>query len=116
MIGGIGGAVFAAWQGSIFPDNFNLFVSVNVLCLIIIGGMGSIPGVIIGAFALIALPDILRQFSDYRMLLFGLLLVIMMIVRPEGFIPSRRRKMELHEDRGGPAAPDSAGSSEEAEA
>jgi branched-chain amino acid transport system permease protein len=97
MIGGIGGAIFSAWQGSIFPDNFNLFVSINVLSLIIIGGMGSIPGVIIGAFALIALPDILREFSDYRMLLFGFLLIVMMIVRPEGFIPSRRRKMELHE-------------------
>lgn len=96
LIGGLGGSVFAAWQGSIFPDNFNLFVSINVLCLIIIGGMGSIPGVIIGSFALIALPDILREFASYRLLIFGLLLVIMMIARPEGFIPSRRRQLELH--------------------
>ena len=95
LIGGLGGSVFAAWQGSIFPDNFNLFVSINVICLIIIGGMGSIPGVIIGAFALIALPDILREFANYRLLLFGLMLVIMMIARPEGFIPSRRRQLEL---------------------
>jgi branched-chain amino acid transport system permease protein len=64
--------------------------------LIIIGGIGSIPGVIIGAVALIALPDILRQFKDYRLLLFGLLLVVMMIARPEGIIPSRRRKLELN--------------------
>jgi branched-chain amino acid transport system permease protein len=96
LIGGLGGAIFAAWQGSIFPDNFNLMVSVNVLCLIIIGGMGSIPGVIIGSVALITLPDILREFSDYRLLLFGFLLVVMMIARPEGFIPSRRRQLELH--------------------
>lgn len=96
FIGGLGGAIFAAWQGSIFPDNFNLFVSINVISLIIIGGLGSIPGVIIGSFALIALPDILRTFSDFRLLLYGLLLVIMMIARPEGFIPSRRRQMELH--------------------
>ncbi len=96
FIGGLGGAIFAAWQGSIFPDNFNLFVSINVLCLIIIGGLGSIPGVVVGSFALIALPDILRRFSDYRLLLFGLLLIVMMIARPEGFIPSRRRQMELH--------------------
>jgi branched-chain amino acid transport system permease protein len=96
LIGGLGGSIFAAWQGSIFPDNFNLFVSINVLCLIIIGGMGSIPGVIIGSFALIALPDILREFADYRLLLFGLLLVIMMVARPEGFLPSRRRQLELH--------------------
>lgn len=98
FIGGLGGAIFAAWQGSIFPDNFNLMVSINVISLIIIGGIGSIPGVIIGSVALITLPDILRQFSDYRMLLFGFLLIVMMIARPEGFIPSRRRKLELHEE------------------
>jgi branched-chain amino acid transport system permease protein len=106
LIGGLGGSVFAAWQGSIFPDNFNLFVSINVLCLIIIGGMGSIPGVIIGSFALIALPDILREFRDYRLLLYGLLLVVMMVVRPEGFIPSRRRQLELRAQA--PAAPEKA--------
>jgi branched-chain amino acid transport system permease protein len=100
FIGGLGGVIFAAWQGSIFPDNFNLFVSINVLCLIIIGGMGSIPGVIVGSFALIALPDILRRFSDYRLLLFGLLLVVMMVARPEGFIPSRRLRMEIQLTRG----------------
>jgi branched-chain amino acid transport system permease protein len=98
FIGGLGGAIFAAWQSSIFPGNFNLMVSINVICLIIIGGIGSIPGVIIGSVALITLPDILRQFSDYRMLLFGFLLIVMMIARPEGFIPSRRRKLELHKD------------------
>jgi branched-chain amino acid transport system permease protein len=98
FIGGLGGAIFAAWQSSIFPGNFNLMVSINVICLIIIGGIGSIPGVIIGSIALITLPDILRQFSDYRMLLFGFLLIVMMIARPEGFIPSRRRKLELHEE------------------
>jgi branched-chain amino acid transport system permease protein len=105
FIGGLGGAIFSAWQGSIFPDNFNLMVSINVLCLIIIGGMGSIPGVIIGSFALIALPDILRAFSEYRLLLFGLLLIIMMIARPEGFIPSRRRQLELHGKEEAPSAP-----------
>jgi branched-chain amino acid transport system permease protein len=100
FMGGLGGVIFAAWQGSIFPDNFNLFVSINTLSLIIIGGLGSIPGVVIGSFALIALPDILRQFSDYRQLLFGLLLVIMMTVRPQGFIPSRRLQMELKPENG----------------
>jgi branched-chain amino acid transport system permease protein len=98
LIGGLGGAIFAAWQGSIFPDNFNLFVSINVLCIVIIGGIGSIPGVIVGSIALIALPDVLRTFSEYRLFLYGLLLVVMMIARPEGFIPSRRRKLELHEE------------------
>ncbi|MCJ7623324.1 MAG: hypothetical protein MUO76_07455 [Anaerolineaceae bacterium] len=96
LIGGLGGAIFAAWQNSIFPGNFNLFVSINVLCLVIIGGVGSIPGVIVGSIALITLPDILRQFSDYRILLFGLLLIIMMIARPSGFLPARRPKLEFH--------------------
>lgn len=94
---GIGGAVFAARQGAIFPENFSLMVSINVLCLIIIGGMGSIPGVIIGAVLLIGLPEVLRGVQQYRMLAFGGLLVVTMIFRPMGFIPSARRKMELKE-------------------
>ena len=68
---GIGGAIFAARQGSIFPENFSLMVSINVLCLIIIGGMGSIPGVILGAVILIGLPELLREVQQYRMLAFG---------------------------------------------
>jgi branched-chain amino acid transport system permease protein len=95
---GIGGAVFAARQGSIFPENFSLMVSINVLCLIIIGGMGSIPGVILGAVVLIGLPELLREVQQYRMLAFGGLLVVMMIFRPTGFIPSTRRKLEFSED------------------
>jgi branched-chain amino acid transport system permease protein len=95
---GIGGAIFAARQGSIFPENFSLMVSINVLCLIIIGGMGSIPGVILGAFVLIGLPEMLREVQQYRMLVFGGLLVAMMIFRPTGFIPSARRKMEFKEE------------------
>jgi len=94
---GIGGAIFAARQGSIFPENFSLMVSINVLCLIIIGGMGSIPGVIIGAVVLIGLPELLREVEQYRMLVFGGLLVAMMIFRPTGFIPPARRRMELRE-------------------
>jgi branched-chain amino acid transport system permease protein len=92
---GVGGAVFAARQGSIFPENFSLMVSINVLCLIIIGGMGSIPGVILGAVVLIGLPEVLREVQQYRMLAFGALLVVMMIFRPTGFIPSVRRRMEF---------------------
>jgi branched-chain amino acid transport system permease protein len=94
---GIGGAIFAARQGSIFPENFSLQVSINVLCLIIIGGMGSIPGVVLGAVVLIGLPEVLREVQQYRMLVFGGLLVAMMIFRPTGFIPSARRKMEFKE-------------------
>ncbi len=99
------GAAFAGFSGVLFssrnqftgPEDFTLLVSINVLSLVIIGGMGSIPGVILGALVLKGLPEMLRQLSDYRMLAFGALLVLMMILRPEGLWPSKRRKMELHE-------------------
>jgi branched-chain amino acid transport system permease protein len=94
FIGGLGGVVFASWQGSIFPDNFNLMVSVNVLCLIILGGLGNQYGVIIGALALIALPDLLRGFSNYRMWVYGILLVVMMILKPDGFLPRVPPRLE----------------------
>ncbi|MHB8625157.1 MAG: branched-chain amino acid ABC transporter permease [Aggregatilineales bacterium] len=84
---GIAGVIFAARQGSIFPENFTLDQSINVLSLIIIGGMGSIPGVIVGALVLIGVPESLRVFENYRILAFGALLITMMIVRPRGLLP-----------------------------
>ncbi len=95
---GIGGAIFGAWLHSIFPNSFTLMVSINVLSLIIIGGLGSIPGVVVGAFALIGLPEVLREFADYRMLAFGALLVVMMLVRPEGLLPGTISRLEQTED------------------
>ncbi len=91
---GIGGVVYAARQGSIFPENFNLFVSINVLSLIIIGGMGSIPGVIVGALVLIGVPESLRVFSNYRVMAFAVLLVAMMVLRPGGLLPEPPQPME----------------------
>ncbi|MBN2045783.1 MAG: hypothetical protein JW757_12230 [Anaerolineales bacterium] len=93
----LGGTLYAARQVNIFPDNFALDVSINVLSLIIIGGIGSIEGVVLGSIALIGLPEILRSVDEYRIVAFGALLVIMMILRPEGFLPSTRRARELHE-------------------
>jgi ABC-type branched-subunit amino acid transport system permease subunit len=98
---GIGGALFAARNQYTGPADHTLMVSINVLCLLIVGGMGSIPGVIVGAFVLKGLPEILRELELYRLLVFGGLLVVMMIVRPEGIWPAPRRMMELHEDEGG---------------
>ncbi|MGB8252108.1 MAG: branched-chain amino acid ABC transporter permease [Anaerolineaceae bacterium] len=95
FLGGVGGVIFASWQGSIFPDNFNLMASINILCLIILGGLGNIYGVVIGALALIALPDMLRGLSDFRMLIFGILLVVMMILKPEGFLTRIPPKLEI---------------------
>jgi branched-chain amino acid transport system permease protein len=108
FIGGLGGVIFAGWQGSIFPDNFNLMASINILCLIILGGLGNQYGVIIGALALIALPDLLRGFSDFRMLIFGILLVVMMILKPEGFLPRVPPRLEREPDVKKPSEEDQA--------
>jgi len=94
---GLGGALFAARNQYTGPADHTLMVSINVLCLLIVGGMGSIPGVIVGAFVLKGLPEILRELDLYRLLVFGGLLVFMMIIRPEGIWPAPRRRMELHE-------------------
>ncbi|MBN1135137.1 MAG: leucine/isoleucine/valine transporter permease subunit [Anaerolineae bacterium] len=94
---GLSGAFFATMIGSIYPHSFTLMISINALSVIIVGGMGSIPGVLVGAVALVGLPEILREFSEYRLLLFGAALVFMMLTRPEGLIPEARRKLELHE-------------------
>jgi ABC-type branched-subunit amino acid transport system permease subunit len=95
---GLGGAIYASRNQFVGPEDFTLMVSINVLCLVIIGGMGSIPGVIVGALVLKGMPEILRELDEYRMLFFGALLIFMMIVRPEGLWPSRRRQMELHDE------------------
>jgi branched-chain amino acid transport system permease protein len=65
--------------------------------VIIVGGIGSIPGVIVGALVLIGLPELLREFAEYRLLVYGAALVFMMLYRPEGLWPEARRKLELHE-------------------
>jgi branched-chain amino acid transport system permease protein len=106
FFGGLSGALQASKLGSIFPFSFNFIVSVNVLALIIIGGMGSIPGVAAGSFLLIGLPELLREFAEYRLLFYGAALVLMMLLRPEGFWPEAARKRELHEAGPGEAEPE----------
>ena len=95
---GLSGAIFASKLTSIFPHSFNLLVSINVLCLIIVGGMGSLPGVVVGSLILVGLPELLREFAEYRLLMYGALLIVMMLARPEGFWPSEIRKRELRTD------------------
>jgi branched-chain amino acid transport system permease protein len=95
---GLAGAIFASRLSSIFPHSFGLLISINVLCLIIVGGLGSIPGVILGAFVLVGLPELLREFAEYRLLFYGMLLIATMLLRPEGLWPSAIRKRELHSD------------------
>lgn len=95
--GGLSGAIFASKLSIIYPSSFNLLISINVLAVVIIGGMGSIPGVILGALVLVGLPELLREFADFRLLIYGAALVIMMLVRSEGLLPSKVRQRELHE-------------------
>ncbi len=103
---GFSGAIFAAKIGSIFPHSFALIISINVLSLIIVGGMGSFPGVAVGALVLIGLPDLLREFAEYRFLMYGVLLIVMMLARPEGLLPSAVRRRELHIDESDAVAAD----------
>jgi branched-chain amino acid transport system permease protein len=95
----LSGAIFASKLGSVYPHSFSVMISIFVICLIIVGGMGSIPGVIVGAAALVGLPELLREFAEYRMLVYGAALVAMMILRPEGLWPEAKHKMELHAEK-----------------
>jgi branched-chain amino acid transport system permease protein len=92
----LSGAIFATKIGSVYPHSFNVIVSINIICLIIVGGMGSIPGVIVGSFALVGLPELLREFAEFRLLVYGAALVAMMLLRPEGLWPDVKRRRELH--------------------
>jgi len=97
---GLAGALFASRNKFTGPEDFTFMVSVNVVAVVIVGGMGNIPGVIAGALVLKGLPEVLRELQDYRVLVFGALLVVMMLWRPAGIIPSSRRKMEVEKDTG----------------
>lgn len=98
VFGCLAGAFFSIKIGSVFPHRLDILVSITVLSLIILGGMGSIRGVIIGAIVLVGLPELLREFGEYRLLIYGIVLVSMMLLRPEGLLPSATRQRELHED------------------
>jgi branched-chain amino acid transport system permease protein len=97
----LSGALFASKLGSVYPHSFNVMISINILCLIIVGGMGSIPGVIVGAIALVGLPELLREFAEYRLLVYGAALVAMMLLRPEGLWPEAVHRRELHQGEAG---------------
>jgi branched-chain amino acid transport system permease protein len=98
LFSGLSGTIFAAKLGSTIPGDFGFLVSINVLALIIIGGMGSIPGVVVGALALVGLPGLLREFAEFRLLVYGAVLMAMMLMRPEGLWPEARRQLELREE------------------
>ena len=97
-VGSLGGALFAVKIGSLTPASFEIIVSITALAIVILGGMGSIPGVIVGALVLIGLPGLLREFEEYRLLIYGAALVSIMILRPQGLVPNIRRSRELQEE------------------
>ena len=117
--GGVAGGLFAAFQGFISPESFTLLDSVMVLCMVVLGGMGNVTGVVLGAVLLTVLPEALRYMgplqqawlgtvyidpSDLRMLMFGGALVLMMLFRPAGILPSATRRRELTAAKDPPAA------------
>jgi len=98
FLAGMAGAIKAHQDVSVTPDQYIFLESAFLLAAIVLGGMGTIVGVLVGAVILKLLPEKLRFFADYRLLLFGLLLVLMMRFRPEGLVASRRRQLEFHEE------------------
>jgi branched-chain amino acid transport system permease protein len=97
-IGGMGGTMFASKVISITPDNYTLILSILFLAAVVLGGSGNLIGVIVGAIVVAYLPERFRGFAELRVLVFGAALVIMMIFRPQGLLPSRRRAAELAEE------------------
>ncbi|SFN54416.1 high-affinity branched-chain amino acid ABC transporter permease LivM [Marinobacter pelagius] len=94
---GFAGTVFASKQGFISPESFVFLESAIILAIVVLGGMGSQVGVILAAIAVTILPELAREFSEYRMLIFGAAMVLMMVWRPQGLLPMRRIQIELKE-------------------
>lgn len=92
---GLAGAVFAHKLSTVSYESFRFTESVTLLAAVVLGGMGTIPGALLGAAVLFVLPEKLREFSDYRLLIFGLALVLIMRFRPQGLLPDRHRRAEL---------------------
>jgi branched-chain amino acid transport system permease protein len=90
-IAGLAGAIFAAKQGTITPDSFDFILSVMVLAMVVLGGLGSIRGAIVGALLLGSLPELLRDFERYRMLLFGVAMIVIIRLRPQGVFGGAQR-------------------------
>lgn len=110
---GMAGGIFASKMTIIAPESFSFWESVLMFALVILGGMGSIPGVLLGAFVIIGLPEVFRDFANARMLIFGAAMVLMMIFRNQGILPARPRQYALDQfpaadEDSAPAPPQSA--------
>ncbi len=100
LFAGLAGAFFCARMRFVSPESFTFLESAMVLCMVVLGGMGSIPGIVLGAAALIGLPEVFREFELYRMLAFGMAMVVMMLFRPSGLIPAKRMGARSEEKEG----------------
>ena len=94
-VAGIAGSLFAAKQGTVSPDSFDFIVSVMIVAMVVLGGFGSTAGAILGAVVLTVLPELFRSFATYRMLLFGLAMILITLFRPQGLLGDIRRAKEL---------------------
>ena len=100
LFAGLAGAFFCARMRFVSPESFTFLESAMVLSMVVLGGMGSIPGIILGAAALIVLPEVFREFETYRMLVFGAAMIVMMLFRPAGLIPAKRMGTRGEEKEG----------------
>jgi branched-chain amino acid transport system permease protein len=100
FLAGAAGTVNAHFGGQVSPDSYRFYESITLIAAVVLGGMGTITGALLGSTLLIVIPEKLRAFQDPRLLLFGLALIVMMRFRPEGIVASRRRQAELHEAGG----------------
>jgi len=101
FMAGAAGTVNAHVTTQVSPDSYTFLESILLVAAVVLGGMGSVPGALLGSAALFVVPEKLRAFQDKRLLLFGAALILMMRFRPEGIVPSRRRQREFREDEGG---------------
>lgn len=100
MFAGFGGAFFAARQGIVNPESFTFIESALILAIVVLGGMGSQLGVIVAAILITVLPELAREFSEYRMLIFGLVMILMMVWRPQGLFPVTRPQAQVPQKSG----------------
>jgi len=100
---GVTGGLYASWVTVIAPESFSFWESVIMFCIVVLGGTGSIPGVMVGTLGMVVLPELLREvllnIQQWRMLLFGAAMIVMMVIRPEGLWPSQRFRRELEAAR-----------------
>ncbi len=92
-VAGLAGANFAAWQGAVFPQNFGMAELVTVFCMVVLGGAGNAAGVVLGAGVVAVLPEVLRGYSVYRMIIYGVALIAIIRYRPQGLLPAPKRSV-----------------------